>query len=168
LLPAWAKDASIGYKMINARAEKKKKKPAFRQAFRKRRCLVVTDGFYEWRLEGPRKQPYYLTLPANQPFAFAGLWERWQSPEGGDPIESCTIIVCEANPSVRPIHDRMPVILEPDAFERWLDAVAELAAIKDLLKPYNGPLMTVPVSTRVNNVRNDDPDCLQPIAASDR
>lgn len=166
LLPAWAKDASIGYKMINARAETVDQKPAFRQSLRKRRCLVVADGFYEWRLEGSQKQPYYLTLPANRPFAFAGLWERWRSPEGGDPIESCTIIVCEANPSVRPIHDRMPVILEPDSFDPWLDAKAEPAAIKDLLKPYNGPLVTVPVSPLVNNVRNDDPVCIQPIATS--
>ncbi|QNT69185.1 SOS response-associated peptidase [Defluviicoccus vanus] len=167
LLPAWAKDTSISYKMINARAETVDQKPAFRLAFRRRRCLVVADGFYEWRLEGSQKQPYYLTLPANRPFAFAGLWERWRNPEGGDPIESCTIIVCEANPSVRPIHERMPVILEPNTFELWLDTEAELTPIKALLKPCDGPLMAVPVSSRVNNVRNDDPDCLQPIATSD-
>ncbi len=163
LLSAWAKDVRIGAGMINARAETIDEKPAFRQAFRKRRCLVVADGFYEWRSERGQKQPYYLTLPANRPFAFAGLWERWRSPEGGEPIESCTIIVCAANPTVRPIHDRMPVILEPDAFEPWLDAKAEPAALRDLLKPHDGPLATVPVTPRVNHVRNDDPDCLVPI-----
>lgn len=167
LLPAWAKDANNSYKMINARAETVDGKPAFRQAFRKSRCLVAADGFYEWRSQWGRKQPYYLTLSANRPFAFAGLWERWQSPKGGDPIESCTIIVCDANPSIQPIHDRMPVILEPDAFECWLDTRAELAAIRALLKPHAGPLTIVPVSPRVNNVRNDDADCIVPIATGD-
>lgn len=165
LLPAWAKDVRSSYTMINARAETVDQKPAFRQAFRKRRCLVVADGFYEWRSQGGRKQPYYLTLPENRPFAFAGLWEQWRAPEGGEVIESCTIIVCEANPTVMPIHDRMPVILEPDAFEHWLDSKADPAAMKAMLRPHNGPLLTVPVSPRVNTVRHDDPECIAPIGS---
>jgi putative SOS response-associated peptidase YedK len=166
LLPFWAKDADAGYKMINARAETVSDKPAFRAAFRDRRCLIAADGFYEWRSDGRRKQPYYISLPEDRPFAFAGLWERWQQPQR-DPIESCAIIVCEANASLRPIHDRMPVILEPHDFDAWLDPKTETAAKKALLRPFAGPLRIMPVGLHVNNVRNDDPACLEPIATGD-
>lgn len=165
LVPFWAKDLAAGAKMINARAETVADKPAFRRAFRERRCLVPADGFYEWQATGGRKQPYYLTLPEHRPFAFAGLWERWRSPASGETIDSCTIIVCAANPQVRPVHDRMPVILEPQAFDAWLDPAAPPDVLKALLQPYAGPLAVQPVSSRVNSVRNDDPSCLAPVAA---
>jgi putative SOS response-associated peptidase YedK len=167
LVPFWAKDPAIGSKMINARAETVSDKPAFRRAFRERRCLIVADGFYEWQAEGRRKQPYHITLPERRPFAFAGLWDRWQGP-GHTPIESCAIIVCEASLALRPIHDRMPVILEPDRFDLWLDGEAGTAAIKDVLKPFAGPLRITAVSPRVNTVRNDDPACLDPLGTAPR
>lgn len=166
LVPFWAKDLAGGAKMINARAETVADKPAFRRAFRERRCLVPADGFYEWQATGGRKQPYYLTLPEQRPFAFAGLWERWRDPASGDTIDSCAIIVCAASAQVRPIHDRMPVIIEPQAFDDWLDATAQPDALKALLQPYAGPLVVQPVSPRVNNVRNDDAGCLAPLATT--
>jgi len=120
LVPFWAKDIKVGYSLINARAETVHQKPSFRQAFKQRRCLIPANGFYEWKpLEGRRKQPYYITLPEGLPFAFAGLWESWTSPEA-DIVQSCTIIVTAANEQLRPIHDRMPVILEPELTCGWI------------------------------------------------
>jgi putative SOS response-associated peptidase YedK len=163
LVPSWAKDVAGGYKMINARAETIAEKPAFRHAFQQRRCLVVADGFYEWaKTPTGRKQPYFITVAGDQLFAFAGLWESWNSP-GGERIQSCTIAVTQANDMLRPIHDRMPAILDGDHFDSWLDTKAPLAEAKALLRPYPGAMTLFPVSSRVNAVRNDDPDCLAPM-----
>jgi putative SOS response-associated peptidase YedK len=149
--------------MINARAETVRSKPAYRAAFLHRRCLVPADGFYEWRRQPDGKRPYRIALTNEEPFAFAGLWERWQG-EGGDEIESFTIIVTQANDTIRPIHDRMPVILAPDGYDLWLEggagAVDEAEA---LLKPFHSPSVSVcayPVSTFVNNPKNDDERCI--------
>jgi putative SOS response-associated peptidase YedK len=164
LVPLWAKDVSIGAKMINARAESVRTKPAFRQAFRHRRCLIVADGFYEWRKEEnkTRKQPYYITREGDAPFAFAGLWEEWR-PQGEQALETCTIITTTASESIAWIHERMPVMLEPAQFDAWITPDAPLDAAEAMLAPYPGALAVYPVSTRVNNVRNDDPQCIAPL-----
>ncbi len=169
LIPGWAKDPAIGARMINARAETVAEKPSFRAAFRQRRCLVAADGFYEWRktAEGPKapKQPYYIRLESDAPFAIAGLWERWRDP-AGETVESCTLITTEANPALAPIHHRMPVILAAADYDAWLDPrPASAAALHDLLRPYPGAGMTAfPIGRHVNNVRNDDPGCIEPAA----
>ncbi len=161
LVPFWAKDVKISYRMINARAETVHEKPAFRQAFQKRRCLVAADGFYEWQKKpGGKKQPYFITVADDQPFPFAGLWEVWKSPED-ERIESCTIVVTEASERLRSIHDRMPVILEPEKFDPWLDMSLSAKEARALLKPYGGEMTVYPVSSRVNNVRNDDPGLIE-------
>jgi putative SOS response-associated peptidase YedK len=160
LIPAWADDPAIGNRMINARAETAATLPAFRSAFEHRRCLVLADGFFEWQKTAGRKQPYYIRLQEGQPFAFAGLWERWR--KGADPIESCTILTTDANDLIRPLHDRMPVILEPGMFDRWLQA--DVGELGRLLKPLpNERMVAYPVSTRVNNARIDDPGCVTPL-----
>ncbi len=164
LIPSWAKEARVGYRMINARAETVAQKPAFRGAFRQRRCLVPADGFYEWRKLGKAKQPYRITLADGGPFAFAGLWERWRASDG-QAVESFTIITTEANPLLRPIHDRMPVILDAADYDAWLDTAGvapEEAARR--LRPYLAEgLVAVPVSTRVNSPKNDDVACIVPL-----
>lgn len=166
LVPFWAKDITVGNKMINARAETLTEKPAFRHAFRQRRCLVVADGFYEWATTvAGSKQPYFISVAGGEPFAFAGLWETWKSPDG-ERIESCTIVVTEANAVLRPIHDRMPVILDADRFDLWLDTTTPLDEAQALLRAYVGEMTLYPISPRVNSVRNDDPDCLEPIGSS--
>ena len=166
LIPGWAKDPAIGSRMINARAETVAEKPSFRAAFRQRRCLVAADGFYEWQkaAEGP-KQPYYIRLESDAPFAIAGLWERWRDP-AGETVESCTLITTEANAALAPIHPRMPVILAPADYDAWLDPrPASPDALHDLLRPYPGAEMAViPIGRHVNNVRNDDPGCIEPAA----
>jgi putative SOS response-associated peptidase YedK len=164
LIPAWAKDPAIGNKLINARAESAADKPSFRDAFRRRRCLVLVDGFFEWKKQGGKRQPYYVRLRDPQPFAFAGLWERWRGPHD-QPVETCTVLTTGANDLVRPIHDRMPVILEPAAYERWLDpGVNEPAELQPLLHPYRADQMIAyPVSRLVNNPRHDDAQCLEPL-----
>ena len=121
LIPFWAKNVKVGYRMINARAETVAEKPAFRAAFKKRRCLIPLNGFYEWRKSGSAKQPYLIRIKDVAPFALAGLWERWHNQEDDTELESCTIIVTEANQLMTPIHDRMPVILSPNNYSRWLD-----------------------------------------------
>lgn len=162
LVPFWAKDISIGARMINARAESVRSKPAFREAFRRRRCLIVADGFYEWRKENAgRKQPYYITREGNAPFAFAGLWETW-GPEGSEALETCTIITTQASEAIGWIHERMPVMLEPAEFESWIAPDIPLDAAEAMLAPYPGALTAYPVSTRVNSVRNDDAGCTAP------
>ncbi len=165
LIPAWAKDMAIGNRLINGRAETAAEKPAFRSAFRKRRCLMPADGFYEWKKEGGKKQPFYLQSKNGRPFAFAGLWEDWQD-EQGKHIQSCTILTTEANDSVRPIHDRMPVILDSKDFEIWLDPdIQKPEMLLPLLRPYSGLEMTAyPVSTVVNNPKNENPKCIEPVA----
>ena len=162
LIPSWAKDASIGGRLINARAETVAEKPAFRGAFRRRRALVPADGFYEWqKREGSRlKQPLLIRRRDGQPFAFAGLWERWRGPEGE--VETCTILTTEANAVLGPIHDRMPVILDPACYDRWLDPAQPRA--EELLRPCPDEwLEAFPVSTRVNNVRNDAAELITPM-----
>jgi putative SOS response-associated peptidase YedK len=165
LIPAWAKDEKTGYRMINARAETVAEKPAFRNAVRHRRCLVPADGFYEWRTTARGKQPYHVRRRDGALFAFAGLWEHWQD-EHGRTIESFTILVTDANALLRPIHDRMPAIIEPADYERWLSrALRDPQALAPLLQPYPAVrLQAVPVSTRVNTPRHDDPDCIAPLA----
>jgi len=158
LVPSWAKDLAIGSRMINARADTVAEKPAYRTALKKRRCLIVADGFFEWQKNGKAKQPYLIRLPGGEPFCFAGLWERWQT------VETCTIITTDANGLMAPIHDRMPVILSPADYGLWLDEAAqEPERLTRLLRPYAGDLEAVPVSTLVNNVRNNSPACLEPI-----
>lgn len=162
LVPFWAKDAKIGFSTINARAEEIASKPAFREALRKRRCLVPADAFYEWqRLSAKLRQPFAIALRSNQPYAFAGLWERWLPPQSAGPLETFTIITTEANPLVAPLHDRMPVLLEPRDYDRWLSPGDPAHLPIDLLRPYPAEKMLAwPVSQRVGNVRNDDPELL--------
>lgn len=159
LIPSWAKDPAIGSRMINARAETVSEKPSFRGAFRHRRCLVVADGFYEWQRQERKKQPFYFRLQDGQPFAFAGLWERWQDP-AGETVESCTILTTEANELMRPIHDRMPVIVDAKDYDLWLDpAVQKPEPLQQLLRSYRSEAMTAyPVSTQVNNPANNSPE----------
>jgi putative SOS response-associated peptidase YedK len=163
LIPHWAKDTKIGYHTINARAETVAEKPAFRNAFRSRRCLIPADGFYEWQVVpgSKTKQPWFIALRDREPMAFAGLWERWRSPEGED-LESCSIIVTDANELMRPIHDRMPVILAPGDWDTWLEAEAKDAGgLQGLLKPYSEEGMEAwRVSTMVNSPRNDLAGCV--------
>lgn len=163
LIPFWAKDEKISYRTINARAETVAEKPAFRAAFKARRCLVPASGFYEWqKQEKGQKQPWYITGKEGQPLTFAGLWERWNGPEGE--IESCTIIVSEGNAFMATLHHRMPVILDPADFDRWL--APEEYDRCELLKPcLDEVLETWPVSTHVNKPANDDLICIQPVNA---
>jgi putative SOS response-associated peptidase YedK len=165
LIPSWAKDPKIGNKLINARAETLAEKPAFRAALKRRRCLVVADGFYEWKKLDGRKQPMYITLKDGRPFAFAGLWEVWRSPED-KLIKTCTIITTEPNALLEDIHNRMPAILAPADYDLWLapgDLAAEAA--RPLLRPYDAALMrAVPVSNRVNSPGADSPELVRPLA----
>jgi len=164
LVPSWAKDPSVGNRMINARAETLGEKPSFRSAYRRRRCLVLADGFYEWQQgQGKTKTPHYIRLRSGEPFALAGLWEEWHSPEG-DQLLTCTIITTEPNELVAQYHNRMPVILPESAYERWLDpAERQPDELDDLLRPYSAAEMEgFPVSTLVNSPMNDDPACIEP------
>lgn len=159
LIPAWAKDETIGYSTINARAETVATKPAFRDAYRRRRCIVPASGFLEWRQEGRGKQPYHFHRKDDRPLSLAGLWERWT--RGAEPVESFTIIVTDANAAVRPLHERMPVVLADDALDAWVDPTAQPDKLAALLQPAENDLLVADrVSVRVNNVQNDDPDCL--------
>jgi putative SOS response-associated peptidase YedK len=163
LVPSWAKDLGIGNRLINARAETVAEKPSFRTALRKRRCLVAADGFYEWKRTGTAKQPLLIRRADLVPFAMAGLWERWKQADG-PAIESCTIITTDANAWMRPIHDRMPVILDKAAWATWLDpAIEEPERLQGLLVPCpEDALRAEPVGTYLNNPRNDDPKCWLP------
>lgn len=163
LLPSWAKDPALGNRMINARAETLREKPSFRAAFARRRCLILADGFYEWKKVGAGKVSMYVRLASGEPFAFAGLWESWQ-PREGEPVRSCTVITTEANAVVAPIHDRMPVILAPEHYARWLDPrPGDPDTLQPLLVPYPAGEMTAfAVSRAVNNPRNDSPECIEP------
>lgn len=158
LVPSWAKDPSMASSLINARSETVAEKPSFRAAFRRRRCLVVADGYYEWKTENKLKQPYLIRQPSGLPFGIAGLWETW----GDSAWETCTLITTDANERLRPIHNRMPVILEPDTFSEWLDPKQENPAqLLPLLRPADPDrLLAEPVSRHVNNARNDDPECV--------
>ncbi|TKS60043.1 MAG: hypothetical protein EWM72_01728 [Nitrospira sp.] len=165
LIPSWAKDPKIGYQCINAKAETVAEKPSFRSAFKKRRCLVIATGFYEWQVQGRTKQPMWIGLQSKRPFAFAGLWEHW-TPAEGEPLETCTIITTEPNDLMAPIHNRMPVILAPTSYDQWLDpTVQQVESLKALLRPYpSEKLAAYPVSTLVNNPRHDAPQCLEPVS----
>lgn len=166
LVPAWAEDLSIGNRMINARGESVAEKPAFRSAFRARRCLVAADGFYEWRTEAGRKQPYLVRLRGGGAFGFAGLWESWRPKEGGETVETFTIVTTKAAPSLRHIHPRMPVMVEPENHEAWLAGTAEAAA--SLIRAFPDELLEAfRVSHRVNSVAHDDSDCIRPVEAED-
>jgi putative SOS response-associated peptidase YedK len=157
LVPFWAKDLKVGTSMINARSEGLEAKPAFREAVKQRRCIVPATGFFEWQGEPGRKQPHAITLPGQALFAFAGLWERWKG-NGGEPVETFTIVTTDANPAVARIHDRMPVILPMDAVQTWLTAPpAEALA---LLKPYAGDTELRAVGRYVSNVNHEGPECL--------
>jgi putative SOS response-associated peptidase YedK len=158
LIPSWSKD---GKGFINARADTVADKPVFRSAFRKRRCLVPANGYYEWQKVGKAKQPYYIYLRDGQPFGFAGLWETWHAPDG-EVIESCSILTTDANELMRPIHDRMPVIVQPAHYDRWLDPVnQEVDALRSLMQPYPASAMAAhAVSTWVNNPRHEGPACI--------
>ena len=169
LVPFWAKDAKIGYSTINARAEEVANKPAFREALRKRRCLVPADAFYEWaRIDAKTKQPFAIALKSGEPYALAGLWERWR-PKDGEALETFTILTTDANEVLEPIHNRMPVILEPKDYDRWLDADEKAAPHADLLHPYAANQVRAwPVSDRVGNIRNNDASLLYPVDTPDK
>jgi len=166
LLPAWADDPKIAYSMINARAETVPQKPAFRTAFRKRRCLVPADGFYEWQALADGKQPWRITMEDGGPFAMAGLWERWEKGDGvtgpGPAVESFTIIVTEANQSLKPIHDRMPVILDPSTYDMWLESKDTTIPLALLQSPVSVRVTAYRVSKRVNAPKNDDAAVIEP------
>jgi putative SOS response-associated peptidase YedK len=163
LVPSWTDDLKIGYKLINARGETVATTPGYRSAFRHRRCLIPADGFYEWKKVGKTKQPFHIHLTDNSPFAFAGLWEYWESAEG-ESVESCTIVTTTANELIKPLHDRMPVILDPENYDRWLDSqFHDPEALQALLVPYSDEAMTaVSVSSFVGNARHEGPQCLEP------
>lgn len=161
LVPSWAKDEKIGARMINARGETVAEKPSFRSAVKSRRCLIPADGFYEWVRSREAKQPYFIHFADARPFAFAGLWERWQGP-GRDPLDTCTIITTTPNELVAELHDRMPAILPPAHFGEWLQPEPLPAErLQGLLRPHSAEGMEAyPVSTHVNSPRNDDQECI--------
>ncbi len=164
LVPSWAKDPSIGNRLINARAETLLEKPSFRNAFRRRRCLVLADGFYEWRKEGRGKTPMYIRLASGKPFAFAGLWEYWSGADGSE-ILSCAIITTEPNDLMASIHNRMPVILPPQAYELWLQpGEVEPRRLTQFLAPYPAEeMIAYAVSTLVNNPQYEAAELIQPL-----
>ena len=162
LIPGWADDPKISYSLINARSETAATKPAFRAAFKARRCLILADGFYEWQKQGKHKQPYCLRRQDGKPFAFAGLWERWH-PGEEDAVESATILTTSANDAMKPIHERMPVILSPADYPRWLEPKTPRAELESLLVPCPSDELTAfPVSKWVNDPKHDDARCLEP------
>jgi len=168
LVPFWSRDLEIGSRLINARAETATEKPAFRAAFKYRRCLILADGFYEWKkeLQGQAKTPYLFKLKDDGPFTFAGLYEHWEPPEGGE-LHTCTILTCEPNELVGRMHNRMPVMLDAEARWRWLDPVMDPRSLQALLKPYPADQMKAyPVSKAVNSPGNDMPDVVDPVEAS--
>jgi putative SOS response-associated peptidase YedK len=168
LIPFWAKDNSIGNRLINARSETVAEKPSFRNAFKKRRCLIMADGFYEWqKLPDRTKQPHLIYLPEQRPFAIAGLWETWRDPAQSEPrdeVISCTLLTTSANSEMQPLHDRMPVILDPADWPVWLSDSASVQQRQNLLRPLpDGSLEHHPVSTVVNRPTHDAPDCVERI-----
>jgi putative SOS response-associated peptidase YedK len=163
LVPSWSREPAAGYRMINARAESAPEKPSFRGPFRNQRALIPADGFYEWKREGRGKRPFAIRLATREPFAMAGLWDRWKRPEGGE-LLTFTILTTSANPLVSTVHDRMPVILRREAEEVWLDPKSGPEGLKALLVPYGSGMETVPLSSAANNPRNDGPELLLPVA----
>jgi putative SOS response-associated peptidase YedK len=164
LIPSFARDPAVGYRTINARAESVADKPAFREAFRTRRCLVLADGFYEWQAGGPYgKTPHYIRRPDRSPFAFAGLWERWRAPDG-HVLETCSIVTTSANERVRELHDRMPVVLAPEHHDVWLDPGTDRERLIALLTPAPPSAFELyAVSTVVNRPENEGPECIEPV-----
>ncbi|MHC5112818.1 MAG: SOS response-associated peptidase [Planctomycetota bacterium] len=163
LIPSWATEPGIGSRMINARSETAATKPSFRDAMRHRRCLVPADGFYEWMKTESGKQPYWIHPRDGRPQMMAGLWEKWWGRDG-EAVESFTILTTEANELLRPLHDRMPVFLEGDDLDHWLDPAAETAGLQPMLRPLDpAKLEVTPVSKHVNNARHDDPGCVEPV-----
>jgi len=164
LIPSWSKDPAIGNRLINARAETVREKPSFRNAFRRHRCLIPASGFYEWQRQERGKQPFFIRMRDARPFAFAGLWDRWESPDKGV-IETCTILTTAANAVLVPIHDRMPVILPPAEYARWLDpTLPDTDSLAPLLVPYPPEdMLAFPVSPRVNVPTVDDEKCIAPL-----
>jgi putative SOS response-associated peptidase YedK len=169
LIPSWAHDPSAAAKMINARSETASTKPAFRDPLKFRRCLVPADGFYEWQRRGSAKQPFCFEVGDGGLFAFAGLWERWRDPSG-QWVKSCAILTTTPNAVTSAIHDRMPVILDRDSYDLWLDpGMQNVAAISEMLKPYDARLMRCyPVSSRINHVANDDEECSRPVEIANK
>jgi len=160
LIPSWAKDLKIGARLINARAETVHEKPAFRSAFKSRRCLIPADGWFEWQRSGAGKKPHFLSLADGSPLSFAGLWERWT--KGGGPVESFTILTTRAAPALAAVHPRQPAIIDPQRFDDWLDPATPAEALLQLAQPpHPGPYAVRPVSDKVNNVRNDGPEVLE-------
>lgn len=161
LIPSWSKDPAIGNRLINARAETVREKPSFRNAFRRHRCLIPANGFYEWQRQERGKQPFFVRMRDKRLFAFAGLWDRWESPEEGA-IETCTILTTAANAVLAPIHDRMPVILPPGEYDRWLDpSLRDPDSLAPLLVPFPPEeMLAFPVSPRVNTPSTDDEGCI--------
>ena len=166
LVPSWASVKSIGARMINARAETLGEKPSFRSAYRRRRCLVPADGWYEWQRSGTVKQPYFITFANREPFGMAGIWESWRDPASGEPLESCCIVTTTPAASVAHVHDRMPVIIPADAHAEWLDPRNESTdRLARLLGPCTRPdILARPVSRRVNDARNQGSDLIEPLA----
>jgi putative SOS response-associated peptidase YedK len=167
IVPHWAKNISIGYKMINARVESVSSKPSFRDAFKKRRCLILADGFYEWKGEKGQKQPFFITLPDEKPFAFAGLWETWQDKDNQeDSFRSCTIITKDASESLKDIHDRMPSVLHPDSYEAWLDNnIHDTEVLQEILTEKSiADFRFRLVSKQVNSVKINEPSNIAPIS----
>lgn len=164
LIPSWAQDPSVAAKMINARSETAATKPAFRDPLKHRRCLIPADGFYEWMRTAKAKQPYCFEVNEGELFAFAGLWDRWKD-ANGNWIRTCSILTTTPNSVTSAVHDRMPVILDPDSYDLWLDpGMNDGGAVSELLKPYDARMMRCyPVSTRINHVANDDEECSAPV-----
>ena len=161
LVPGWAKDPKMGNRMINARSETVAEKPAFKGAFQRRRCLIPADGFFEWKRNGKSRTPYHIHLTGHEPFAMAGLWERWRSADG-DQLDSCAILTTRPNSLMETLHDRMPVILDSTAIESWLEPSTPEDELKAMTAPYPAEKMAAyPVSTRVNSPRHNDPECLE-------
>jgi putative SOS response-associated peptidase YedK len=165
LVPSWAKDQKIGYKMINARSETILEKPSFRNAFKNRRCLIIADGFYEWKTLGKTKIPIYIFLKDKSPFAMAGIYETWQPPTG-EPIRTCSIITTQANELMKPIHQRMPVLLDRQDHNTWLDPNADEKTLLSMLKPFDPSRMQChEVSIEVNSPYHNAEDCILPVSA---
>ena len=163
LIPSWAKDGSMGAKLINARSETVEEKPSFREAFKRRRCIIPADGFYEWQRTGGRKQPYYFRLKDDRLFGFAGLWENWHAPDGSH-VRSATIITTEPNELVKPIHNRMPAMLKREDYQRWLEPGEQAeGALMEMLRPYPSEEMELyPISTLVNSAKNEGEELIKP------
>jgi putative SOS response-associated peptidase YedK len=164
LIPSWAKDSSAAARMINARSETAGTKPAFRDALKSRRCLIPADGFYEWSRTGKTKRPFCFEVGEGELFAFAGLWDHWKDASSKS-VETCSILTTTPNAVTAAVHDRMPVILDPDSYDLWLDpGMTDVSAASELLKPYDAGLMRCyPISTRINHVANDDEECSAPV-----